>query len=153
MEMKNIVIFIVGFVAGIIVTLIMLFGVSVFNDVRKLHELNMRDIFKEQYEYNDTVVSRHTPDSDDGIEMFDEPKGTINVKSFVVYEVLPNGSAVARHKDLDENYGLQVLFIPKNGESFYDRQIIKVTKGKCVRRVGTYNDGFETLPVVEIQDR
>ena len=70
---------------------------------------------------------------DDDIVMFDKPKKTINANVFVVMQVLPNGSALAIVDGNFDNYGITVLFLAREGKSYYDDQRIRVPSNKCVK--------------------
>ena len=104
----------------------------------------------------------------ENITMFKEPGGVLEYKSdswrsgsktypyteFRVFEVLPNGCALAKGKeDVDLYMGITVLFLPLRNGSYYDEQIIKVPKGQCARQAGVFkyenNMGMsKTVPVV-----
>lgn len=137
MTKKNVLIYIGGVVSGIILTFVVLFAIS---------------------------MSQATgSNTQDNIVMFDEPQDVIHAKKFEVMQVLPDGTALATVKyDMDDanndNMGMVVLFIPKEGTSFFDDQIIKVPEGKCARQVGTYRyitrqEMEKTVPVVEILNK
>lgn len=96
------------------------------------------------------------------VVMFDEPNQAIKAKTLEVMQVLPNGCALATvgyssYDDVeDNNYGMVVMFLAKQGVSYFDDQKISVPFGKCLRQVGTYTYeskmGMKTVPVVEIMD-
>lgn len=97
------------------------------------------------------------------VVMFEKPQQEIKASTLRVMQVLPNGSALATVEDTsydvteDSNFGMVVLFLAKQGSSYFDDQKINVPSGKCLRQVGTYtyesNSGMKTVPVVEILDK
>lgn len=98
---------------------------------------------------------------DSGLTLFEQPAGTINSYSFEVLQVLPNGNALANSEKPDwrESYtGPVVLLLADENSHYYDEQIVKVSKGKRARQVGSYqyqtNGGMhKTVPVVRIMDK
>ena len=98
---------------------------------------------------------------DSGLTLFEQPAGTINSYSFEVLQVLPNGNALANSENPDwrESYtGPVVLLLADENSHYYDEQIVKVSKGKRARQVGSYqyqtNGGMhKTVPVVRIMDK
>ena len=96
---------------------------------------------------------------DRDIVMFEKPQQSIRCNKFRVFQVLPNGSALASADDDDnlDDLGMIVMFLSGDGESYFDDQKIIVPSGKCVRQVGTYKymtrqNMEKTVPVVEIMD-
>ena len=74
--------------------------------------------------------------------MFDKPRNTIPGKTFKVFQVFSDGSALSSGDD---------------STSYYDDQKIEIPKGKVARQIGNYsyttNMGVErTVPIVEIMD-
>ena len=54
--------------------------------------------------------------------------------------------------------GVVVLLSNKNGQAYYDNQIIKIPRGKRAKQTSTFTyittqDISKTVPVVEIQDK
>lgn len=47
--------------------------------------------------------------------------------------------------------GLELLIINYDDKHYYDKQQIKISKGKCVRQVGIYKDYYKTVPAVVIE--
>ena len=97
---------------------------------------------------------------DRNVVMFEQPQQVIKARTLRVMQVLPNGSALATVEDTsydvteDSNFGMIVLFLAKQGSSYFDDQRINVPSDKCLRQVGTYTyeskSGMKTVPVVEI---
>lgn len=98
---------------------------------------------------------------DSGLTLFEQPVGTINSYSFEVLQVLPNGNALAYSENPDRRNdytGHVVLLLADENSHYYDEQIVKVSKGKSARQVGTYqyetNGGmYRTVPVARIMDK
>ena len=55
------------------------------------------------------------------VVLFEKPQQEINVKSFEVMQVLPDGSALATVEDIS-NIGMVVLFLADEEVSYYDDQ-------------------------------
>ena len=96
--------------------------------------------------------------SKDDVVMFDKPRNTVPEKTFKVFQVFSDGSALSSGDDSsDNNFGLVVLFLGDESTSYYDDQKIEIPKGKVARQIGNYsyttNMGVEkTVPIVEIMD-
>lgn len=104
---KSILIYVGGIVTGIILTFAFFFFVALGN-------------------------SNGTP-SDKNVVLFEKPQQEINVKSFEVMQVLPDGSALATVEDIS-NIGMVVLFLADEEVSYYDDQKINVPTGKRVSK-------------------
>ncbi len=96
--------------------------------------------------------------SKDDVVMFDKPRNTVPGKTFKVFQVFSDGSALSSGDDYSvNNLGLDVLFLGDESTSYYDDQKIEIPKGKVARQIGNYsyttNMGIEkTVPIVEIMD-
>ena len=96
--------------------------------------------------------------SKDDVVMFDKPRNTVPGKTFKVFQVFSDGSALSSGDDSsDNNLGLVVLFPGDESTSYYDDQKIEIPKGKVAKQIGNYsyttNMGVEkTVPIVEIMD-
>ena len=101
---------------------------------------------------------------DPGISLFDEPGDVMSLKSFKIFQVLPNGTALAYSAEKTTvqykwQYGEPVVFLlPEEGTTYYDDLVIKVPSGKVVRQIGTYryetkNEFVKTVPIVKILDK
>lgn len=88
----------------------------------------------------------------------------MSLHSFKVFQVLPNGTALARSSERPKvEHGFQfgepvVLFLPEDDTSYYDDQIIICPTGKITRQIGTYryetkNDFVKTVPIVRFIDK
>lgn len=99
---------------------------------------------------------------DQNVDLYEKPQQVIKTHKLKVFQVLEDGSALARveldmENSDDDNYGLVVLFLSDENSTYYDDQIISVPEGKCLRQVGTYHymtrqNMEKTVPVVEIFD-
>lgn len=153
---KSILIYIGGIFTGILLTLIFAFAAA--RDYSKGEPNNP--------ENDSTATSQNEVDPD--LTLFDNPKDVIPIKQFEVMQVIPNGSALATadfdYNDMSNaneslNYtGTIVMFLARNGESYYDQQKIKVPKGKVLRQIGVYhyitrNEMEKTVPVVDFFDK
>ena len=110
-----------------------------------------------------------SPSSSDSVEkeekspltMFEQPADIIETPSFQVQEVLSDGNAIAKSqdKDLDKYYTDPiVLLLVEESNPYYDKQIVRVPKGKRAYRVGAYQyepyyGSSSTLPVVRIMSK
>lgn len=98
--------------------------------------------------------------ADNGIRYYDSPQDIINEQSFEVFQTLAEDAALVRGKleDTELHLGTIYVLIRDNGKYFYDKEIIKVPKGKVVRMVGTYTyvsqKGIaKTVPIVRILEK
>lgn len=83
---------------------------------------------------------------------FEEPGEVIPGKTFRVFQVYSDGSAMAF------GAGIVVVFPGDKEVSFYDGEEITIYSDECVRQVGTYryttqNGMRKTVPIVEIFDK
>ena len=128
-NMKRFLIFIGGFVAGVVATILVGYIIVLANKP------------------NDGLL---------GLTMFSEKGECIATNGKIkVFQVLAPNMALARTGDiLDE---IVVLLISKDSTNYYDEQKIKIPSKKCARQIGTYQyttkkDGFEkTVPAVVIE--
>lgn len=95
------------------------------------------------------------------INLFPEKGDCISTKQFKVFKVIEEGAALAKelthkYEDTEVYSGMTVLFMSE-GKHFYDEEVIKVPKGKCVKQIGIYTyreyRDDKTVPVVEIADK
>ena len=99
-----------------------------------------------------------------GITLFDKPGDCLSTKSFEVMQVVDNNHALAHEVEWNEvlkRYiptDLLVLLTNDDGEYYYDDQIIKVSKGMCMRQIGVYKyqtrEEFDkTVPIVKLMNK
>lgn len=78
---------------------------------------------------------------------------------FKIFQVLGYNNALAWELDfMGYSTGVVVLLSNKNGQAYYDNQIIKIPRGKRAKQTSTFTyittqDISKTVPVVEIQDK
>ena len=100
--------------------------------------------------------------SNDGLTLFEEEGECVSTNSFQVIQVLDSGAALAI--EIEKDYlvstatGITVLFLNEGNSSYYDEQIIKVPRGKCVKQIGVFKyntrmDIEKTVPVVAIREK
>jgi len=128
--MKKFLIFIGGFVAGVVATILVAFLIYAANQP------------------NDGLL---------GLTIFPEKGECITVKKEIeIFQVLEPNVALARTGGILED-GIVVLLINYDGQSYYDEQKIKIPANKCARQIGTYQyttrkDNFgKTVPAVVIE--
>ncbi len=126
--MKRFLIFIGGFVAGILATLLFAFLISVSNQP------------------NNGLL---------GLTIFPEKGECITTQSEIeVFQVIkPNMALVKADNHFD---GIMILLINHDGKTYYDNQKIKIPANKCARQIGTYQYttkiGMDkTVPAVVIE--
>lgn len=133
--MKNFLIFLAGFVSGIICLFLISLAVA--------------------------SGSNDDPQGIPGLTMFEQPADVIPSDSFEVLQVVSGGNALANAGEKSYGgsytyYGMVVLFIADENTHYYDDQMISVPRGKCVRQIGTYQYetkmGYKTVPAVAIFD-
>lgn len=97
-----------------------------------------------------------------GVVLFDKPKVVIEADVIEIFQVLPDGSALARvgytENGNNDNVGMEMMLHAKDTASYFDRQKIKIPKGKDLRQIGIYKyleHGIKekTVPVVAIFDK
>jgi len=134
--MKKFFIFIGGFVAGIIVTILVAFLINIKN------------------QSNDGLQ---------GLTVFPQKGECITTAGEIeVFQVIESNMALAKTVKYGE-YGIReysdeivVLLINYEGKTYYDEQKIKIPDNKCARQIGTYqyptkNDIVKTVPAVVIE--
>ena len=105
-----------GFLAGVVVTFLVLFLISL-----RLTQENRREL--------------------PGATFFNQPGQVINEKSFKVIQVLQDNAALVMGKGdgySDTYLGAVYLMYNNAGHYYYDEEIIKVPAGKQTRQLGIY---------------
>lgn len=96
------------------------------------------------------------------VVLFEKPQQVIEADEIEVFQVLPDGSALAQveytYEGNNDNSGMVVMLLAKSEGAYFDSQSIKIPKGKCMKQIGTYKymtrqDVEKTVPVVEIYDK
>lgn len=94
---------------------------------------------------------------DSKIIIFDKPQQELKEKVFDVFQVLPNGNALANSESRIDSPSIVALFLANEKMPFYDAQRITVPSGKRIVQIGIYkyytDKGIEkTVPVLEIRN-
>lgn len=134
--MKRILIFISGFIAGVLSTFLVLYIISTTNK---------------------------SSDSIEGLVVFETKGDCLDSDGEIeVFQVLKPNMALATTVKYGE-YGIRnytdeivILLIDNGGKTFYDQQKIKIPDSKCARQIGTYeyntkNDFVKTVPAVVVE--
>ena len=102
------------------------------------------------------INAKNSSAQKEDIVMFDSPRNTVPGKTFKVFQVFSDGSALSSGDDSsDNNFGLVVLFLGDESTSYYDDQKIEIPKLNVVRQIGNYsyiarNGMDKTVPIVKI---
>ncbi len=93
----------------------------------------------------------------DKIVIFDKPQQELKEKVFDVFQVLPNGNALANSEPKIDSPSIVALFLANEKMPYYDAQRITVPSGKRIVQIGIYkyytDKGIEkTVPVLEIRN-
>lgn len=109
--------------------------------------------------------NKEAPEENPGVIFFEEPGEQLNLKCFKIIQCFEDGPALAQgslknNVEIDDFFwgGQTVVLIPPEGETFYDNKIVKVPSGKVVRMVGTYRyetmkELEKTVPIVKLMDK
>ena len=136
--MKKFLIFIGGFVAGVLTTIFVVYLIAIANKPNDDGLLGLK-VFPEKGE----CIT-----SEGELEVFQVIAPNVALANTVKY-----GDYGIRHYS-DE---IVVLLIDYDGKTFYDDQKVKIPKNKCARQIGTYQyntkkDNFgKTVPAVVIE--
>lgn len=130
--MKKWIVFVLGFVSGIVFLFLVL------------------------------LIIGKTYATNDGMTYFEKPGKCISTKDFEVMQVVGEGYALAEERlefssEITLPGNLLVLVTNDNGELYYDDQIIEVPKGKCMRQIGVYEyqtrmETIKTVPIVQVMN-
>lgn len=142
--MKKWIVFLLGFVAGCILTILALVVIG--------------------YAMNTTTntVTEENADYYPGLILFEQPGEEFSAQSFEVMQVLSSNMALAHSGENEYGrttyYGTLVLLIGDENTHFYDEQIVEVKQGKVARHIGTYQyenrrEMLKTVPVIKIFDK
>ena len=109
------------------------------------------------------IVASGSSSSIDGASFFEEPGECLSTNQFEVMQAIGDNYALAYEQEYDNYLGytntyLLVLLTNDNGECYYDKQVIKVPKGKCMRQIGVYkyktkSEIWKTVPIVKLMDK
>ena len=126
--MKKVLIFIGGFVIGILATLLF-----AYENISNANENN-------------------------GIVMFDKPGKIITENQLKVIQVLDQGVALANEYNGEYSIGGLTVLLIMEDEYYYDDQIIELNSNQCFKQNGVYTYmnkmGNEmTVPIVSLSDK
>ncbi|MDR2887342.1 MAG: hypothetical protein LBV26_04975 [Bacteroidales bacterium] len=144
--MKKFLVFTGGFVAGVIVIILISLLINLANQPND--GFPGLTVFSEKGECISTEYEKTDYDIDRMRRV------TTVVNEIEIFQVLAPNVALATTGDgLD---GILVLLVNYDGESYYDDQKIKIPAGKCTRQIGTYQYTTEskfqkTVPAVVIE--
>ena len=93
---------------------------------------------------------------------FEQPGECLSTYQFEVLQAIGNNYALAYEQVWGYsgyiNTDLLVLITNDNGDYYYDKQVIKIPKGKCMRQIGVYkyqakSEIWKTVPIVKLMDK
>lgn len=97
------------------------------------------------------------------ITLFKEAGECVSTNNFKILQVTDRGALALELIDtgiekLDVPSGLVVFFKDDTGISYYDGQLIKMTKGMCAKQIGVYRyltaeETEKTVPIVKIMKK
>lgn len=139
--MKKWMIYVLGVVTGIVLTIIISFCI-----------VSLRSSDNSEGDDLETIVE------DDGLTLFKEPGDIVNVKSFKVIQVIGEDAALAIGKSQYGYHGAAYLLTNDDDKYYYDEEIVNVPKSKIARQVGIYrypnkDNMIKTVPVVLFMDK
>lgn len=136
--MKKVIgIFILGVITGVV---IVLFGVYLNDDTQAPGNLKVQPV------------------------MYEKPSDCISSNNFRVFQALSAGYALAvelekgTYSNVESASGMTVLLYDAEGKQYEKGEIVKVSRSKCVRKVGEYtytlqNGDKKTVPMVQIMEK
>ena len=94
--------------------------------------------------------------NNEDVVMFEKPKSKINAKDLRVFQVLPDGRALATVESFS-NMGMVVLLLPETDNAYYDDQSLTVPRGKSLMQIGIFKyenkeEMVKTVPIVKVYD-
>lgn len=128
--------FIIGFIVGVLATLLVLFGYALMSS-------------KNSSEDSTTLASSLT-----GLSMLKQKGECITKERLVIFQTIESNIALAKVGEFPNE--LMVLVMNRENIAYYDDQKIKIPAGKCARQIGTYQYETrmgikKTVPVVVIE--
>lgn len=147
--MKGFLIFIVGFVAGV-VAMIFANKTDVVGKEPTQNGLIGLTVFPEKGECITTLSKKESTELDI-LQVIEPNKALGNIRNYTDKNLYGDDN----YRDYDISNDIVVLLINDKGKTFYDDQKLEVTD-KCIRQIGTYkyttNMGLEkTVPAVVIE--
>jgi hypothetical protein len=148
--MKRFLIFIGGFVAGVLATILVGYLLVIANKPIDDGLIGLT-VFPEKGECVENTSKRKSTEID--IFQVVEPNMALgNIKNYTDKKMYGGDN----YRDYDNGNDVVVLLINYDGKTYYDDQKIEVS-GKCLRQLGTYqyqplkSSSWKTVPVVVIE--
>ena len=102
--------------------------------------------------------------SNNGMTFFEKPGECLSTNQFEVLQAIGDNYALAYEQEYVNSYigfsntDLLVLITNDNKDCYYDHQVIKTPKGKCMRQIGVYkyqtkSEIWKTVPIVKLMDK
>ena len=116
--------------------------------------------FSTLFNLNNSNYSKETNENLSGLTIFPEKGDCLEPEGKIIEikEVLKPNMAMARtgkmegsDRDIFLSDGLEILIINYEDKHFYDKQQIKIPKGKCLKQIGIYKNSYKTVPAVVIE--
>lgn len=94
--------------------------------------------------------------NNEDVVMFEKPQSKIKATDLRVFQVLPDGRALATVESFS-NMGMVVLLLPETDNAYYDDQSITVPRGKSLMQIGIFKyenkeEMVKTVPIVKVYD-
>ena len=163
--MRKWIVFLLGFLAGCILTALVF--IIIENGTNTTKKVEDTENTEESDEILDSLARDKEMEAEvikqpktnkityPGLELFDEPGEEFSATSFRVSQVLSNNIALAYSGE--EIYpgetmylGTNVLLIGNDNTYFYDDQIVEVASNKKARLIGIFKDRHRTIPAIKI---
>ncbi len=101
---------------------------------------------------------------DKRITLFENIGDCVTSSDLLVSSVDEEGNAIAEEVEylydnsfITKSYGITVLILAKEGDSYYDNQLIKIRNGRCAKQLGIFtgevSHKVSTIPVVKIVNK
>ena len=174
--MRGCLVFIGGYIAGVVSVLLLIFVLAVLMSGEKstsnsedtsVHYSNESSEIKNIKSGTSNVeeksvrkISEKIEVKDNNIKLFDAPTDCVSTSDFKIKEVIDEYYAIAEEVEYNtvlENYytrynGINVVIKSEEKNKYFDEQIIKMPAGKCMRQIGVYTKYSDTYPVVKISE-
>lgn len=135
--MKKWVVYLLGILTGVILSVALSFVLAITGD-------DVTD--SEELSSNDKII-------------FEKPGDIIDIQEFKVFQVVEkNAALVTENTDYDSNFGSIYMLKNDDGKYYYDDEVIPIPEGKVVRQLGIYryltpNKMIKTVPIIAIMDK
>lgn len=142
--MKKWILYLVGLVTGIVLSLVVSFFIK--ESPNKMVKTETQKVAEIEHKKKDNII------------LFDEPGEIFEEKFFQVFQVLSNNAALVYALSTEFDTFHTTFFIYNREDKFYyDNEMIRVPKGKVARQMGIYqypgtDSILKTVPIIEIVD-